>query len=276
MLNWGCKLCILYRQGLHSSRGCSGHPPSSSPRSQKGSIGPVRIKPSHNNRETSPYASPPSASMLSNSMSTTTAGGFGSSGYSGRSSYAPSSYLSPPIDSSCRRFNSDSALNLNTLLIPSTVPDSSEDSSNNSNDYSATGLNCNRGPAHAPIAIANLSRTRDPHGSLLEIPPVPVSMSSTGSLPDLTNFQYPPPLQLPMDPDDQQNHSPYSTVWTAYPSKTCLTFLFFIYWVPYNVNQLRLRIWGKCMSLVYDCTGWMNEAETGRFSLVLLLSYWLL
>ena len=183
-----------------------------SPRSPRNSIGPVRSK--HRNADHAPYASPPSATMLSSSMSSATSGGFSSYGLPGLGYGNGPAYLSPP-ENTCRRAISESALH--SLLIPSTVPDSSEESSNNSNDprdYNVAGLN--RSPHHDPFSSNNMMRshTGGDGAALLELPPASMSMSSTGSLPDLTTFHFPPPLQQPLDIDDQnqQNHSPYSTV----------------------------------------------------------------
>lgn len=176
-----------------------------SPRASRGSsIGPVKNQRSRTDH--SPYASPPSASMLTGSMS----GGnsSGSNLYSSMMYQQNSPYLSPPSsDAPWRRANSDSALH--SLIIPSVVPDSSEESSNNSNDprdsygYAALG----NSPKHNdPSVIPN---TVGDGPSLLEIP----TSVSTGSLPDLTTFQFTPPLQQPIDPEDSQlTNSPYSTV----------------------------------------------------------------
>jgi len=180
-----------------------------SPRSPRNSIGPVRSK--HRN-DHSPYASPPSATMqLSSSMTSATSGGFSSYGLG----YGNGpSYLSPP-ENQCRRAISESALH--SLLIPSTVPDSSEESSNNSNDprdYNVSGLN--RSPLHDSFSNNGgmRSHTGGDGSARLELPQASMSMSSTGSLPDLTTFHFPPPLQQPLDIDEhsRHNHSPYSNV----------------------------------------------------------------
>jgi hypothetical protein len=123
----------------------------------------------------------------------------------------PSYLLSPPSDVP-RRANSDSALHSqsgHSLIIPSVVPDSSEESSNNSNDprdnYGYAGM----GHYHKHNDPSLIPNTVGDGHSLLEIP----TSVSTGSLPDLTNFQFTPPLQQPIDPEDSQlTNSPYSTV----------------------------------------------------------------
>ena len=148
--------------------------------------------------DTSPYASPPT---MNASQSSHSGSNLGSQGFN--------NYLAIPApDPNWRRANSDSALNsINSLLIPSVVPDSSEESSNNSNDPREFGLLGGKSPQESPNNA--MGGGMDGH-SLLEIP----QQVSTGSLPDLTNFQFQQPLQQALDQGDesQLNHSPYSAV----------------------------------------------------------------
>lgn len=63
--------------------------------------------------------------------------------------------------------------------------------------------------------------------SLLEIS----SSVPSGSLPDLTSFQFTPPLQQPIDPEDSQlTNSPYSTVcgFFRFPLLSMFTSIFYI------------------------------------------------
>ena len=135
-----------------------------------------------------------------NASQSSHSGNLGSPGFS--------NYLAIPApDPNWRRANSDSALNsINSLMIPSVVPDSSEESSNNSNDPRDFGLVGCRTPQDSPNAMGGGMDGQ----SLLEIP----QQVSTGSLPDLTNFQFQQPLQQPLDQGDeaQLNHTSYSTV----------------------------------------------------------------
>lgn len=181
-----------------------------SPRASRGSsIGPMKGQ--HRSRtDHSPYASPPSLSMLSSSMATGNSSG---SNLCSSMMYQNISYLQPPSDpSSWRRANSDSALH--SLVIPSVVPDSSEESSNNSNDprdnYPYGGLS--HSPKHNDSQSV-IPTTVGDGSTLLTVGEIPSSIS-TGSLPDLTNFQFStPPLQQPIDPEEIQfTHSPNSTV----------------------------------------------------------------
>jgi hypothetical protein len=180
---------------------------STSPRASRNSVGPMKVQ--RNRPDHAPYASPPSLSMLSGSMqgggnsaSNLHSPGGGGGGYT-------LNYLSPPMDNnSWRRANSDSALH--SLMIPSVVPDSSEESSNNSNDPRDAYGTLGQSPKHHPNEMSPVIPSTVGDGpNLLEIP----SSVSTGSLPDLTNFQFTPPLQPPIDTEDSQlNNSPYSTV----------------------------------------------------------------
>jgi len=116
-----------------------------------------------------------------------------------------SPFLSPPTEYPCRRANSDSAIH--SLVIPVTVPDSSEESSNNSNGSHTYGShNAGIFVNESPNGVPNTVGEGQP---FLEIP---LSVS-TGSLPDLTNMQFNAPLHQPLDQDETQLiNSPYSTV----------------------------------------------------------------
>jgi len=177
---------------------------SSSPRaSSRNSIGPVKVVRHAVRHDHGPYQSPPSISMMSGAMQH---GNSGSNLHSpgGGGGYTPN-YLPLPMDAQWRRANSDSAIN--SLMIPSVVPDSSEESSNNSNDPRDMYGTLGQSPKHHPNDSSSVIPSTVGDGpSLLEIP----SSVSTGSLPDLTTFQFTPPLQPPIDTED--SHSPYSTV----------------------------------------------------------------
>lgn len=186
----------LYLQGGQGSQ----FNPKMSPRASRGSsIGPVKNQRARTDH--SPYASPPSASMLTSSI----AGGnsSGSNIYS-QMMYPNATYLSLP-DASWRRANSDSALHSPSLVIPSVVPDSGSSEESSRDSYGYTGL------AHSPKQNdpSVIPTTVGDGPSHLEIP----ASVSSGSLPDLTNFQFAPPIQQSIDPEEPQlNTSPYSTV----------------------------------------------------------------
>ncbi|XP_046906255.1 CREB-regulated transcription coactivator 1-like isoform X2 [Hypomesus transpacificus] len=131
-------------------------------------------------------------------------------------------YLSPPPDTSWRRTNSDSALHQSAmnpkpqetyvggsqelqpkrvllLTVPGTEecgPDTDEDAQkqmwdNKKNDSSR--------PKSCDVPGINIfpSPDQEVNTSLL-----PATHNTGGSLPDLTNIQFPPPLPTPLDPDD--------------------------------------------------------------------------
>lgn len=177
-------------------------------------LGPMRHKA---RADTAPYASPPSLTQLN------MVGAGGTSPTLCPTGSYGSPYLSPPSDGNWRRANSDSAINsLNSLMIPTVLPDSSEESSNNSNDpregYVLTGSSTNIQGIHQH-QLNNKPQDGSPGvipttvgdgPNLLEV--IPSSVSS-GSLPDLTNFQFQTPIQQPVEIEDPHNNtSPYSTV----------------------------------------------------------------
>lgn len=193
---------------------------STSPRGSKNSIGPVRLKQSRP-ADHAPYNSPPS---LSSSIPSGQSGGFSSGALPSFFHSHGTNYLSLPENAGCRRFNSDSALN--NMLIPSTVPHSSEESSNNSNDPYDVYLNQNYSNKGSPNQLDSPGGRIIQGGSGDGTPgpylDIPVNSSTlagggvSGSLPDLTNasYNFSSPIQQPLDLDDHQqyNHSPYSTV----------------------------------------------------------------
>uniref|UniRef100_A0A8C7LTE9 Uncharacterized protein n=1 Tax=Oncorhynchus mykiss TaxID=8022 RepID=A0A8C7LTE9_ONCMY len=108
-------------------------------------------------------------------------------------------YLSPPPDTSWRRTNSDSALHQNTMnpvpqdafaggsqelqpkrVLLLTVPGTEESESDADKDTHIFP---------SPDQEVNTSL-------------IPATLNTGGSLPDLTNIQFPPPLPTPLDPDD--------------------------------------------------------------------------
>ncbi|XP_051967301.1 CREB-regulated transcription coactivator 1b [Xyrauchen texanus] len=124
-------------------------------------------------------------------------------------------YLSPPPDTSWRRANSDSALHqsavnpapqdtfvggsqelqskgVKTLLLL-TPPDTEDTETEMEQDDPKASL-------HTPdIPGINIFPSPDQE---MNISLMPAAHSTGGSLPDLTNIQFPPPLPTPLDPDD--------------------------------------------------------------------------
>ncbi|XP_028855717.1 CREB-regulated transcription coactivator 1b isoform X2 [Denticeps clupeoides] len=124
-------------------------------------------------------------------------------------------YLSPPPDTSWRRTNSDSALHQSTMN-----PTPQESFTGGSQELqpkrvlllSAPGI----GEQEAKMDKDGLKKNVESHKSC-EVPGInifpspdqevntslaPVTHNTGGSLPDLTNIQFPPPLPTPLDPDD--------------------------------------------------------------------------
>ncbi|XP_050978675.1 CREB-regulated transcription coactivator 1b [Labeo rohita] len=126
-------------------------------------------------------------------------------------------YLSPPPDTSWRRTNSDSALHqsavnpapqdtfvsgsqelqtkgVKTLLLL-TPPDTEDTESEMEKDEPKTSLHTES--CDVPGINIFPSPDQEMNSSLM-----PAAHSTGGSLPDLTNIQFPPPLPTPLDPDD--------------------------------------------------------------------------
>ncbi|XP_041695719.1 CREB-regulated transcription coactivator 1-like isoform X1 [Coregonus clupeaformis] len=128
-------------------------------------------------------------------------------------------YLSPPPDTSWRRTNSDSALHQNTMnpvpqdafaggsqelqpkrVLLLTVPGTEESESSadkdtqwdNKKNDSSRNKSC-----EVPGINIFPSPDQEVNTSL-----IPATLNTGGSLPDLTNIQFPPPLPTPLDPDD--------------------------------------------------------------------------
>ncbi|XP_051768639.1 CREB-regulated transcription coactivator 1b isoform X2 [Ctenopharyngodon idella] len=127
-------------------------------------------------------------------------------------------YLSPPPDTSWRRTNSDSALHqsavnpapqdtfvggsqelqskgVKTLLLL-TPPDTEDTESEMEKDEPKASLHTES--CDVPGINIFPSPDQEMNSSLM-----PAAHSTGGSLPDLTNIQFPPPLPTPLDPDDQ-------------------------------------------------------------------------
>ncbi|XP_017286854.1 CREB-regulated transcription coactivator 1 isoform X2 [Kryptolebias marmoratus] len=131
-------------------------------------------------------------------------------------------YLSPPPDTSWRRTNSDSALHQSTLtpaqqasfiggsqelhpkrVLLLTVPGSEVIKQEVDEDGQNQNRDCDKDVSRSkpcPVSeIYNLFPTPDQQ---LTTSLKPAAHNSGGSLPDLTNIQFPPPLHTPLDSDD--------------------------------------------------------------------------
>ncbi|XP_060733902.1 CREB-regulated transcription coactivator 1b isoform X1 [Tachysurus vachellii] len=123
-------------------------------------------------------------------------------------------YLSPPPDTSWRRTNSDSALHQSAMnpaqqdtfvggsqelqpkrVVLLTPPDTEEPETEMEKDDQKASLH----PKSHDVPGINIfpSPDQEVNATLM-----PAAHSTGGSLPDLTNIQFPPPLPTPLDPDD--------------------------------------------------------------------------
>ncbi|KAL1023244.1 hypothetical protein UPYG_G00038220 [Umbra pygmaea] len=130
-------------------------------------------------------------------------------------------YLSPPPDTSWRRTNSDSALHQSAMnpapqdsfaggsqeLQPKrvmllTVPGTEEAESDADKETQWDDIkveNDSSRPKSCDVPGINIFPSPDQEGNTSLIP---ATLNTGGSLPDLTNIQFPPPLPTPLDPED--------------------------------------------------------------------------
>ncbi|KAG9266767.1 CREB-regulated transcription coactivator 1 isoform X1 [Astyanax mexicanus] len=139
--------------------------------------------------------------------------------------YCPygSVYLSPPPDTSWRRTNSDSALHQSAMnpappdtfvggsqelqpkrVLLLTPPDTEEPETEMEKDDQKASMH----PKSHDVPGINIfpSPDQEVNTSLM-----PATHNTGGSLPDLTNIQFPPPLPTPLDPDDPVSFPTTST-----------------------------------------------------------------
>ncbi|XP_056234310.1 CREB-regulated transcription coactivator 1b isoform X4 [Seriola aureovittata] len=131
-------------------------------------------------------------------------------------------YLSPPPDTSWRRTNSDSALHQSAMnpkpqevfaggsqelqpkrVLLLTVPGTENSESNADKDAQKQLWNDKKDDASKPNAcdVPGINIFPSPDQEL-NPSVLPAAHNTGGSLPDLTNIQFPPPLSTPLDPDD--------------------------------------------------------------------------
>uniref|UniRef100_A0A8B9H1T3 CREB regulated transcription coactivator 1b n=1 Tax=Astyanax mexicanus TaxID=7994 RepID=A0A8B9H1T3_ASTMX len=132
-------------------------------------------------------------------------------------------YLSPPPDTSWRRTNSDSALHQSAMnpappdtfvggsqelqpkrVLLLTPPDTEEPETEMEKDDQKASMH----PKSHDVPGINIfpSPDQEVNTSLM-----PATHNTGGSLPDLTNIQFPPPLPTPLDPDDPVSFPTTST-----------------------------------------------------------------
>ncbi|KAI0223950.1 CREB-regulated transcription coactivator 3 [Lamellibrachia satsuma] len=146
-----------------------------------------------------------------------------------------SAYLSPPPDSSWRRTNSDSALHTSTMTPTSQQHNAGEvPPGSRQHEMTEHSLQVNSGqmwdpkkqqqqliqgrPKSCEVPGINIypSPEQDP-----TVHSIPIS-NNTGSLPDLTNLQFPSPMATPLDTDDQYSATQASTLDPASVSRLAL------------------------------------------------------
>ncbi|CAK6972130.1 CREB-regulated transcription coactivator 1b isoform X2 [Scomber scombrus] len=126
-------------------------------------------------------------------------------------------YLSPPPDTSWRRTNSDSALHQSAMnpkpqdmfaggsqeLQPKRVPGTENSESNADKDAQEQLWDDEKDDSSKPntcdVPGINIYPSPDQE---LNPSVLPAAHNTGGSLPDLTNIQFPPPLSTPLDPED--------------------------------------------------------------------------
>uniref|UniRef100_A0A8C9VN88 CREB regulated transcription coactivator 1 n=1 Tax=Scleropages formosus TaxID=113540 RepID=A0A8C9VN88_SCLFO len=119
-------------------------------------------------------------------------------------------YLSPPPDTSWRRTNSDSALHQSTMNPPA--------------QDSFAGGSQDLQPKR--VLLLTVPGTEEPESEVdkniqkhifpspdqeMTTSLIPATHNTGGSLPDLTNIQFPPPLPTPLDPEDTASFPALST-----------------------------------------------------------------
>ncbi|XP_054870224.1 CREB-regulated transcription coactivator 1 isoform X1 [Amphiprion ocellaris] len=130
-------------------------------------------------------------------------------------------YLSPPPDTSWRRTNSDSALHQSTLtpaqqasftggsqelqpkrVLLLTVPGSEAIKQEGDEDGQEQNWDCKKNISRSkPCKVPGIHIFPSPDQQLTASQK-PAAHNTGGSLPDLTNIQFPPPLPTPLDSDD--------------------------------------------------------------------------
>ncbi|XP_041085889.1 CREB-regulated transcription coactivator 1-like isoform X7 [Polyodon spathula] len=131
-------------------------------------------------------------------------------------------YLSPPPDTSWRRTNSDSALHQSTmnpnpqdtftggsqdmqhkrvllLTVPGTEENESEMDKTHPKQMWDNKKNVSSRPKSCEVPGINIFTSPDQETTSSLIP---AAHNTGGSLPDLTNIHFPPPLPTPLDPED--------------------------------------------------------------------------
>ncbi|XP_028299265.1 CREB-regulated transcription coactivator 1b isoform X7 [Gouania willdenowi] len=120
-------------------------------------------------------------------------------------------YLSPPPDTSWRRTNSDSALHQSAMnpkpqevfaggsqeLQPKRVPGTGCSESDKNTQWDDKKDSSHSNTCDVPGINIFPSPDQELNPSVL-----PAAHNTGGSLPDLTNMQFPPPLSTPLDPED--------------------------------------------------------------------------
>ncbi|KAF5281770.1 hypothetical protein FQA39_LY17701 [Lamprigera yunnana] len=125
------------------------------------------------------------------------------------SPYSISPFLSPPSDTGWRRTNSDSALHQSAMQGGIGV----ERNENGNNRWILQTLN---GPEQYEVRPRSCEVSRVPGINIYPSAHEPGTIqipigNNTGSLPDLTSVHFPSPIHIPLDQEQDQGSSPYSS-----------------------------------------------------------------
>ncbi|XP_023699450.1 CREB-regulated transcription coactivator 1 isoform X4 [Paramormyrops kingsleyae] len=154
-------------------------------------------------------------------------------------------YLSPPPDTSWRRTNSDSALHQSTmnptpqdsfvggsqelqpkrvllLTVPGTEDSAESEVDKNIQKQIWDKKNLSPRPKSCEVPGINIFPSPDQE---MTTSLIPATHNTGGSLPDLTNIQFPPPLPTPLDPEDTSSFPVLSTSSSTSNLATNLTHL---------------------------------------------------
>ncbi|XP_045908478.1 CREB-regulated transcription coactivator 1 isoform X5 [Micropterus dolomieu] len=165
-------------------------------------------------------------------------------------------YLSPPPDTSWRRTNSDSALHQSTLtpaqqasftggsqelqpkrVLLLTVPGAEAIKQEVEDDGQNQNWECKKNISRSkPCKVPGIHIFPSPDQQLTTSLK-PATYNTGGSLPDLTNIQFPPPLPTPLDSDEAASFSSSNSTQTVANTQDSFLKAVFVCWVGVNTSQ---------------------------------------
>ncbi|XP_044076182.1 CREB-regulated transcription coactivator 1 isoform X4 [Siniperca chuatsi] len=164
-------------------------------------------------------------------------------------------YLSPPPDTSWRRTNSDSALHQSTLtpaqqasftggsqelqpkrVLLLTVPGAEAIKQEVDEDGQNQNWECKKNISRSkPCKVPGIHIFPSPDQQTTSLKPA--AHNTGGSLPDLTNIQFPPPLPTPLDSDDAASFSSSNSTQTLANTQDSFLKAVFVCWVGVDTSQ---------------------------------------